>query len=29
VIFADARVEHPVKRALAGEGTRVRIPVAR
>ena len=29
VIFADARIEHPVQRALAGEGTRVRIPVIR
>jgi [amino group carrier protein]-L-2-aminoadipate 6-kinase len=29
VIFADARVEHPVQRALAGEGTRIRIPVVR
>jgi [amino group carrier protein]-L-2-aminoadipate 6-kinase len=27
VIFADARVEHPVKRALAGEGTRIGLPV--
>lgn len=28
VIFADARVEHPVQRALAGEGTRIGLPVA-
>jgi acetylglutamate/LysW-gamma-L-alpha-aminoadipate kinase len=28
VIFADARVEHPVQRALAGEGTRIAVPVA-
>lgn len=28
VIFADARAEHPVQRALASEGTRVRVPVA-
>ena len=28
VIFADARVEHPVQRALAGEGTRIGVPVA-
>ncbi|HET7056774.1 MAG TPA: [LysW]-aminoadipate kinase [Thermomicrobiales bacterium] len=27
VIFADARVEHPVQRALAGEGTRIAVPV--
>ena len=27
VIFADARVEHPVQRALAGEGTRIGVPV--
>ena len=26
VIFADARIEHPVQRALAGEGTRIRVP---
>jgi acetylglutamate/LysW-gamma-L-alpha-aminoadipate kinase len=28
VIFADARAEHPVQRALAGEGTRIAVPVA-
>ena len=28
VVFADARVEHPVRRALAGEGTRIGVPVA-
>ena len=28
VIFADARVEHPIQRALAGEGTRIGVPVA-
>jgi len=27
VIFADARVEHPIQRALAGEGTRIAVPV--
>ena len=27
VIFADARVEHPIQRALAGEGTRIGVPV--
>jgi [amino group carrier protein]-L-2-aminoadipate/L-glutamate 6-kinase len=27
VIFADARVEHPVQRALSGEGTRIGVPV--
>jgi acetylglutamate/LysW-gamma-L-alpha-aminoadipate kinase len=29
VIFADARAEHPVRRALAGQGTRIGVPVAR
>lgn len=29
VIFADARADHPVQRALAGEGTRIGVPVAR
>ncbi|MDQ2682011.1 MAG: [LysW]-aminoadipate kinase [Chloroflexota bacterium] len=28
VIFADARVERPVQRALAGEGTRIGVPAA-
>jgi [amino group carrier protein]-L-2-aminoadipate 6-kinase len=28
VVFADARAEHPVQRALAGEGTRIAVPVA-
>lgn len=28
VIFSDARAEHPVRRALAGEGTRIGVPVA-
>jgi acetylglutamate/LysW-gamma-L-alpha-aminoadipate kinase len=28
VIFADARTEHPIRRALAGEGTRIAVPVA-
>jgi acetylglutamate/LysW-gamma-L-alpha-aminoadipate kinase len=28
VIFADARAEHPIQRALAGEGTRIAVPVA-
>ena len=27
VIFGDARVEYPVQRALAGEGTRIGVPV--
>jgi acetylglutamate kinase len=27
VIFGDARVEYPVLRALAGEGTRIGLPV--
>jgi acetylglutamate/LysW-gamma-L-alpha-aminoadipate kinase len=27
VIFSDARAEHPVQRALAGEGTRIGVPV--
>ena len=27
VIFADARAERPVQRALAGEGTRIAVPV--
>jgi hypothetical protein len=29
VLFADARAEHPLRRALAGEGTRIGVPVAR
>ena len=29
VIFSDARVEHPVQRALAGEGTRIGVPAVR
>jgi acetylglutamate kinase len=28
VIFSDARAEHPIQRALAGEGTRIGVPVA-
>jgi acetylglutamate/LysW-gamma-L-alpha-aminoadipate kinase len=26
VVFSDARAEHPIRRALAGEGTVVRSP---
>jgi acetylglutamate/LysW-gamma-L-alpha-aminoadipate kinase len=29
VVFADARADHPVQRALAGEGTRIGVPVTR
>ena len=29
VVFADARAQNPVKRALAGEGTRIGAPVGR
>jgi acetylglutamate/LysW-gamma-L-alpha-aminoadipate kinase len=29
VIFADARVEHPVQSALAGQGTRIGVPTFR